>query len=189
MPDVSKLFFPDQPDFRMKRGLLAAAIAGGLLVAPACGDAQEQYFVTVIAGDDIGLGLAKTFEEGGFLSMDLGIALGDSASPKYGDIEGGFSLGPFTIAGILGLSVQNEGCNNGGVCVSRHSWEPERWHPVGFRRGVGAIVFVGNFAVGAKAIYGSHRGGRYSAWFGGVIDGDWLKPAPEDRRRAVSWPN
>ena len=47
----SKLFFPEdfaggtrprqqrQPDFRMKRGLLTAAIAGGLLVAPACGNA------------------------------------------------------------------------------------------------------------------------------------------------------
>ena len=39
--------------------------------------------------------------------MDFGIALGDSTrqyqrSPVYGDIEGGFSLSPFTIAGILG---------------------------------------------------------------------------------------
>ena len=162
----------------MKRGLLTAAIAGGLLVAPACGDAQEQHFVTVVAGDDIGIGLAKTFEEGGFLSIDFGIALGDSArqdqpSPVYGDIEGGYSLGPFTIAGILGLTVQNEGCTNQGV--SGQNEEPERWHPVGFRRGVGAIAFVRDFALGAKAIYGTHQGGRYSAWFGVVVDEDWLR--------------
>ena len=58
-----------QPDFRVKRGLLTAAIAGGLLVAPACGSAQEQLIVTITAGDDLGGGIVKTFEDGGLLSI------------------------------------------------------------------------------------------------------------------------
>ena len=53
----------------MKRGLLTAAIAGGLLVAPACGSAQEQLIVTITAGDDLGGGIVKTFEDGGLLSI------------------------------------------------------------------------------------------------------------------------
>ncbi len=44
----------------MKRGLLAAAIAGGLSVAPACGNAQEQLVVTVTVGDDLGVVGFKT---------------------------------------------------------------------------------------------------------------------------------
>lgn len=189
MPDDSKRFFPDQPDFRVKRGLLTAAIAGGLLVAPACGDAQEQHFATVIAGDDIGLGLAKTFEEGGFLSIDLGLARGDSArrnqrSLVYVDIGGGFSLGAFAIAGILGLTLNKQSYQQPS------NEQPEAWQAAGFRAGVGAIVFVReDLALGAKAMSGPHRGGSYSAWLGIVLDEDWLRNALEDRRRAVSWPN
>ena len=45
--------------------------------------------------------------------------------------------------------------------------EPERWHPIGCRAGVGAMVFVReDLELGAKAIHGPHGGGRYSAWIG-----------------------
>ncbi len=185
----------------MKRGLLAAAIAGGLSVAPACGNAQEQLLVTITAGDDLGVGLAKTYENGGFLSMDLGGVRRDSVrsierSSLYGDIGGGFRSGSFLIAGILGLAVGREDCTRRPPCVARPVYSglgadkrPERWHPVGFRAGVGAIVFVRNVALGAKAIHGPHGGGRYSAWLGVIVDKDWLRKSLEDRRRAVSWPD
>ena len=206
MPDDSKLFFPEdfaggtrsrqqrQPDFRMKRGLLTAAIAGGLLVAPACGNAQEQLIVTITAGDDLGGGIVKTFENGGLLSMDLGIMAGGDGDRSsegfqiYGDIGGGVWSGPLKFAFIVGLAVQEEDCV--GVCVDQGYAkplfggyrEPERWHPIGFRAGVGAMVFVReDLELGAKAIHG-HQGGRYSAWLGFVLDEDSLRKALEDRR-------
>ena len=128
---TSPTILPLRSTRRCVRGSCSRSSSICVAIAPACGDAQEQHFVTVVAGDDIGIGLAKTFEEGGFLSIDFGIALGDSArqdqrSPVYGDIGGGYSLGPFTIAGILGLTVQNEGCTN--LCVSGQNEEPGTWH-------------------------------------------------------------
>ena len=98
--------------------------------------------------------------------------------------------GSFLIAGILGLAVGRKDCANEPACVRPrpvysgvgNDNRPELWHPVGFRAGIGAIVFVRNFALGAKAIHGPHGGGRYSAWLGIAVDKDWLKEALGNRR-------
>lgn len=173
MPDDTR---QRQLDSRMKHGLLTVAIAGGLLVAPACGTAQAQLVVTATIGGDLGGGVVKTFENGGVVSLDFGLPLEDTAhsstgSLAYGDIGGGFRSGPIVFAGMLGLAVFEEHCINGGGCF--RSWgyrEPERWHPVGFRAGVGAMVFAWkDITLGAKAIRG-HQGGRYSAWVGFVLE-------------------
>ena len=183
----------------MKPGLLTSAIVGGLLVAPACANAQERPIVTITAGHDIGVGFAKTYENGGVLSMDLGLmAFGGSArssggAPVYGDIGGGFRSGSIRITGILGFAVERKDC----ACLwpkpvygfAAKDNEPERWHPMGFRAGVGAIVSVKNLALGAKAIHGPRHGGRYSAWLGIAVGKDWLKKALGDRRKTVSRPD
>lgn len=166
----------------MKRGLLMAAIAGGLGVAPACANAQEQLLVTATVGNDLGVGIFKIFENKGFLGMDLGVPLGDDRSSNgslmYGDIGGGFRSGAIVIAGILGLAVGRENCAGRPPCEARPVYsgtgadEPERWHPVGFRAGVGVMVFGWeDVTLGAKAVHGD-QGGRYSAWLGFVLEDD-----------------
>lgn len=159
----------------MKGGLLMAAIAGGMLVAPACANAQEQLLVTATVGNDLGVGVFKIFENKGFLGMDLGVPLGDDRSSNgslmYGDIGGGFRSGAIVIAGMLGLVV-HEDDSSSGVYMAGSEVGPERWHPLGFRAGVGVMVFFWeDSTLGAKAVHGD-QGGRYSAWLGFVLEDD-----------------